>query len=100
MTVTAIDRLQVDLDTMRVRLPTPEQAVVESILAIAIDHDTVLCFLKDRMMRTHREDEDVIADYRFEVVEVCARLAPAAGRRVPDRVFCDVEAIYGKQCVP
>jgi hypothetical protein len=86
--------------------PTPEEGVLDAILMSAIGHDTLLQYLEDRMFRQingpHKgesrsmyTDDDVVNDYRYQVVDLCARLAPIALKHMPPRIFAAALADSG-----
>lgn len=69
-----------------------EARVLDSILSVAISHDTVVQHYEDRLeaqlglrgdRQPFQDDDSRVNDHAYAVVELCASLAAAALRRVP-----------------
>jgi hypothetical protein len=86
-------------------VPTPATQVLDSILSVAMSHDTLCQFYENELYRemglsggrpsTNLGDSELNA-YVYHVIELCAILTPAAQRRVPSlAVFAEAVAGTG-----
>ena len=68
------------------QLPAPR--VLDAILSVAVAHDRVCQYARTNVEHgASRHLEDRVGDYRWAVVELCAILAPAALRHVPEPAY-------------
>ena len=73
-------------------------SVLDSILSVAVSHDTVCQYAESRMYKQLGLDGDDsrLNDYLYSAVTLCAILAPAAMRRVPAPVYAKAIARSGE----
>jgi len=77
--------------------PSPAQQILDDIFTLAVSHDTVCQWHEHYAYRYYgvsgieplprtgfRTDDAPVGDYRSECVALCARLASAALRRIPE----------------